>query len=131
MEKIYGEQYPKKDITEKIIGAAFVVHRKLGAGFAEKVYENALAQELRASTLSVEQQKELKVVYGGEFVGGFIVDILVENSVIVELKAVRFIENVHEKQLLNYLKAANLPVGLLLNFGNSSVQIKRKVYAVR
>lgn len=128
--KTYSKQeYPKKEITEKIIKAAFAVHNRLGSGFVEKVYENALTKELRTMGLNVEQQKQLKVIYGGEPVGDFIVDLLVEQSVVVELKAVRVMEKTYEEKLLHYLKASNLPVGLLLNFGNSSVQIKRKVYS--
>lgn len=128
--KVYSENnYPKKEITEKIIKAAFAVHNKLGAGFVEKVYENALVKELSGTGLKVEQQKRLKVVYGGESVGDFFVDLLVDNSVIVELKAIQILEKSFEDKLLHYLKVSNLPVGLLLNFGGSSVQIKRKVYS--
>ncbi len=128
--KVYSEKsYPKKNITEKIIRAASGVHNKLGSGFVEKVYENALAKELTATGLKVEQQKHMKVVYGGEPVGDFFVDLLVDSSVIVELKAVQTLEKSFEDKLLHYLKVSNLPVGLLLNFGGSSVQIKRKVYS--
>ena len=126
--KTYGEgEYPKKEITEKIINAAFTVHNKIGSGFVEKVYENALAKELQSRGLTVERQKRLNVIYGGDPVGDFYVDLLVEGSVVVELKAVRSMEKAYEDKLLHYLKASNLPVGLLLNFGAASVQIKRKV----
>ncbi len=126
--KTYTEgEYPKKHVTEKIIKAAFEVHNRLGSGFVEKVYENAMAKELQSMGLDVEQQKPLNVIYGGDPVGDFFVDLLVEKSVVVELKAVRTMEKSYEDKLLHYLKASNLPVGLLLNFGNSSVQIKRKV----
>jgi GxxExxY protein len=128
--KVYSENdYPKKEITKKVIKAAFVVHNTLGSGFVEKVYENALAKELRATGLNVEQQKQMKVVYGGEPVGEFIADMLVENSVVVELKAVHTLEKSFEDKLLHYLKVSNLPVGLLLNFGTSSVQVRRKIYS--
>jgi GxxExxY protein len=128
--KIYSEDnYPKRETTEKIIKAAFAVHNKLGSGFVEKVYENALAKELCTSGLTVEQQKQMKVVYGGEPVGDSIVDLLVDSSIIVELKAVHTLEKSFEDKLLHYLKVSNLPVGFLLNFGSSSVQIKRKVYS--
>ena len=128
--KEYGEkEYPKQEITEKIIKAAFTVHNRLGSGFVEKVYENALVKELQSMGLAVEQQKPLNVIYGGDPVGDFIVDLLVEESVVVELKAVRIMEKSYEDKLLHYLKASNLPVGLLLNFGNSSVQIRRKVFS--
>lgn len=126
--KTYAEgEYPKKEVTEKIIKAAFAVHNRLGSGFVEKVYENALVKELHSMGLAVEQQKRLNVIYGGDSVGDFIIDLLVEKSVVVELKAVRTMEKSYEDKLLHYLKASNLPVGLLLNFGNSGVQIKRKV----
>ena len=126
--KTYSEkEYPKQQITEKIIKAAFTVHNKLGAGFVEKVYENALVKELRGMGLGVEQQKTMMVRYGGELVGEFIADLLVDDSVIVELKAVRRLEKSFEDKLLHYLKTTALPVGLLLNFGGSSVQIRRKV----
>ena len=92
--KVYSENnYPKKEITEKIIRAAFAVHNKLGSGFVEKVYENALVKELSTAGLEVEQQKQMKVVYGGEPVGDFIVDLLVDGSIIVELKAVQIWKN--------------------------------------
>jgi GxxExxY protein len=122
------EEYPRQQITEKIIKAAFTVHNRLGAGFVEKVYESALVRELRGMGLDVEQQKRMKVMYGGESVGEFIADLLVDEYIIVELKAVRQLEKPFEDKLLHYLKATGLPVGLLLNFGASSVQIKRKVY---
>jgi GxxExxY protein len=127
MKEYSEENYPKREITEKIIKAAFTVHSNLGSGFVEKVYENALVKELKKLGLIAEQQKQMKVVYGGEPVGDFIVDILVNNTVIVELKAVRMLEKTFEDKLFHYLKVSDLPVGLLLNFGASSVQIKRKV----
>lgn len=126
--KAYSEkEYPKQDITEKIIKAAFIVHNSLGPGFVEKVYENALAKELHAMGVVVEQQKSLKVLYGGESVGIFSADLLVDQSVIVEVKAVRVLQESYGEKLIHYLKSSNLPVGLLLNFGTPSVQIRRKV----
>ncbi len=126
--KAYSEkEYPKQDITEKIIRAAFTVHNRLGPGFVEKVYENALAKELHAMGLVVEQQKGLKVLYGGESVGNFSADLLVDRSVIVEVKAVRVLQESYGEKLIHYLKSSNLPVGLLLNFGTPSIQIRRKV----
>ena len=126
--KAYSEkEYPKQDITEKIIQAAFGVHNRLGPGFVEKVYENALAKELSAMGIVVEQQKELKVLYGGARVGSFSADLLVDQSVIVEMKAVRVLQESYGEKLIHYLKSSNLPVGLILNFGTSSVQIRRKV----
>jgi GxxExxY protein len=121
-----GEEYPLKDITEKIIGAAFRVHNNLGGGFHEKVYENALMDELKIAGLHAEQQRQLTVLYGGKPVGDFFADILVERSVVLELKAVRMLEMSHEQQLLQYLKSSDMEVGLLINFG-PSVQIRRKI----
>jgi GxxExxY protein len=127
---MYGErkeEYPLSNLTEKIIGAAFQVHNRLGQGFQEKVYENALVEELRTNGLRVEQQKPLTVMYGGKPVGDFIADLLIEGSVLVELKANKTIDRSHENQLLNYLKSSGIEVGLLINFGES-VQIRRKIF---
>jgi hypothetical protein len=121
------EEYPLSNLTEKIIGAAFQVHNRLGQGFQEKVYENALVKELRTNGLRVEQQKPLTVMYGGKPVGDFIADLLIEGNVLVELKANKTIDRSHENQLLNYLKSSGIEVGLLINFGES-VQIRRKIF---
>ena len=99
----------------------------LGPGFLEKVYENALAHELRSAGLAVEQQKALKVYYRDIVVGEYMADLLVEGLVVVELKAVRAFDDIHLAQCLNYLKATGLKVGLLINFGTRKVQIKRVV----
>jgi len=115
-------------ITEKIIACAYAVSNELGAGFLEKVYENALVIELRKMGLHVEQQKSLSVTYHEQIVGEYIADLLVENNVIVELKATRELDTVHQAQLLNYLKAAGIHTGLLLNFGTARIGIKRMVY---
>ena len=114
-------------LTEKIIGCAFKVHNTLGCGFLEKVYENALAHELRKNSLSVEQQKPIQVIYDKIVVGDYIADILVESAVILELKAIKAIDKIHEAQLLNYLKATGLNLGLILNFGQPKLQIRRFV----
>ena len=119
--------YPFKDITEKIIGAAFRVHNRLGSGFLEKVYENALAKELIDLGLKAEQQKPLEVNYGGKPIGNFSVDLLVEDNIVVELKAVHSLDKSFEKKLLHYLKVSGFPVGLLINFGKK-VEVKRKVF---
>ena len=115
-------------VTEKIIACAYAVSNELGVGFLEKVYENALTIELRNLGLHVEQQKSLTVSYHEQVVGEYIADLLVEDCVIVELKAVREFDAVHQAQLLNYLKAAGIHTGLLLNFGTSRIGIKRMVY---
>jgi len=115
------------DITGKIIGAFFKVYNTLGYGFNEKVYENALAIELRKAGLKVVKQQEIVVYYDGENVGDYRMDIVVNDVVIVELKAVRELAEEHEAQLLNYLKATTIAVGLLLHFGVKA-EHKRKVY---
>jgi GxxExxY protein len=115
------------DITEKVIGCAYMVTNTLGHGFLEKVYENALAYELRKTGLVVEQQRSIKVRYDGIVVGDYMADLLIEGQVMVELKAVKFLDNIHVAQCLNYLKATGLKVCLLLNFGVPKVQIRRIV----
>ncbi len=115
------------DITGKIIGAFFKVYNTLGYGFNEKVYENALVIELRKAGLKAVEQQEIMVYYDGENVGDYRTDIVVNDVVIVELKAVHELAKEHEAQLLNYLKATTVEVGLLLNFGIKA-EHKRKVY---
>ena len=115
------------DITGKVIGAFFKVYNTLGYGFSEKVYENALAIELRKAGLELVKQQEIVVYYEGENVGDYRTDIVVNDAVIVELKAVRELADEHEAQLLNYLKATTIEVGLLLNFG-ARAEHKRKIY---
>ncbi len=117
------------DITEKIIGAAFGVHNALGKRLSEKTYENALALKLLNLGLRISQQKELPVVFEGQKVGEQVVDLLVEESVVVEIKAVQNISKSHEAQLLGYLKNTHFQVGLLLNFGDR-VEFKRFVYSI-
>ena len=115
-------------ISEKVIGSAYKVFGDtLGVGFLEKVYENALSVELKKTGLKVSQQKAIKVYYSNSLVGEYFIDLLVEDQVIVELKCIDTSEfhNKHQAQLINYLKASNLELGLLLNFGNSKLQIKR------
>ncbi|MCB0196506.1 MAG: GxxExxY protein [Anaerolineae bacterium] len=112
-------------LTHKIIGAAYKVHNQLGAGFLEKVYENALRLELNKQGLAVEQQVPIAVYYENEIVGDYYADLWVEKRIIVEIKAIRTLAKEHEVQLVNYLNAVGLDIGLLLNFG-PSVQVKRK-----
>lgn len=102
-------------ISEKIIGAAYKVSNTLGAGFLEKVYENAMAHQLRKDTIRIEQQKPIKVYYDNIVVGDYFADLIVEESVIVELKTVKRIENIHLAQTLNYLKATKLKLGLIIH----------------
>ncbi|RZB33480.1 MAG: hypothetical protein SRB2_04033 [Desulfobacteraceae bacterium Eth-SRB2] len=115
------------DLTEKIIKAAYKVHNVLGFGFLEKVYQNALIIELRKMGLSILSEEPITVYYENEIVGEYVADIVVEGKVILELKAVKELIEIHEVQLVNYLKATSIEVGLLINFGHS-VQIKRKVF---
>ena len=114
-----------EELTKKVIGCAFKVHNSLGSGFLEKVYENALRIELSRAGLGVEQQIPIQVYYQGEVIGDFVSDLLVEKRLIVELKAIEKLTKLHEAQLVNYLTATGLDIGLLINFGKS-VQIKRK-----
>jgi GxxExxY protein len=115
------------EITYKINGAIFEVNRILGAGFLEKVYENALLKELRNRDLKAEGQVPLNVKYKGEVVGEYVVDVLVEEKIIIELKAIEQLQKIHEAQLLNYLKATGIKVGLLVNFKYPRAEIKRMV----
>ncbi len=114
-------------LTGRVIGCAYTVSNTLGCGFLEKVYENALAVELRKAGLRVEQQCAVLVRYSGEVVGEYVVDLLVEGTVLVELKAVRELDAIHEAQCLNYLRATGLRVCLLLNFGTPRLQRRRFV----
>ena len=114
-----------EELTKKVIGCAFKVHNSLGSGFIEKVYENALRIELSGAGLRVEQQIPIQVYYQGEVIGDFVSDLLVEKRLVVELKAIEKLTKLHEAQLVNYLTATGLDIGLLINFGKS-VQIKRK-----
>jgi len=115
------------EVTEKIIKAFYTVYNALGYGFSEKVYENALAVELRNMGVQVVQQSPITVYYAGQVVGEYVADLLVEGTVIVELKAAQCLTDEHEAQLLNYLKATTIEVGLVLNFGPKP-EFKRKAY---
>ncbi len=117
--------FADKEITEKIIGCAFAVHRKLGPGFLEKVYENAMMVELNKAGHIVRQQVPVAVYYDGEQIGEYFADLVVENRILCELKANLTLAPEHEVQLVNYLTATKLDIGLLLNFGKS-VTVKRK-----
>ncbi|MCK4661860.1 MAG: GxxExxY protein [Bacteroidales bacterium] len=118
--------YLHTDVTSKILKAYFNVFNQLGYGFLEKVYENAMLIELKSFGLICEKQKPIRVYYNEQLVGDYYADIIVENKVIIELKAVENIVPEHEVQLVNYLKATEIEVGLLLNFGTKP-QYKRRV----
>ena len=115
-------------VSDRIIGCAFTVANTLGFGFMKKVYENALAHELRKTGLSVEQQYGISIIYDGLIVGDYVADLLVGRRILVELKAVKALDAVHAAQCLNYLRATGMPVCLLLNFGRSRLEIRRLVW---
>ena len=115
------------ELTEKIIACAYRVYNKMGFGFLESVYEKCLTIELSKSGLRVETQKPITVFYEGEIVGEFFSDILVNDTVILELKSVRKIAKAHEVQLVNYLVTTGKEIGLLINFGEQKVEVKRKL----
>ena len=120
-------EFKHTDTTELIIKAFYKVYNTLGYGFLEKAYRNALAIELRKLGLEAIQEARIAVYYGGEVVGEYFADLLVDGAVIVELKAVKRLSEEHEAQLLNYLKATRFEVGLLLNFGPKP-EIKRRAF---
>ena len=114
-----------KDISEKIINAAMEVHTSLGTGFQEVIYQRALEIEMTSVGLTCEREKEMPIFYKGQQIGARRVDFFVENKIMVELKAVVDLENVHLAQAINYLEAYNMEIGLLINFGAKSLQFKR------
>lgn len=116
-----------EELTEKIIGVFYDVYNEPGHGFLESVYENAMVIELRGKGLRVEQQYQIPVWFRGNKVGSFCADLIVDGKIIIELKAVRSIDPSHEAQLLNYLRATEIEVGLLLNFGVKP-EMKRRIY---
>jgi GxxExxY protein len=120
-------QYRHQDVTQQIVDAFYAVYNSLGYGFLERVYENSMAIQLRARGLKAQQQASIQVYYRGEVVGEYFADLLIEDKIIVELKAVASLLPIHEAQLLNYLKATPFEVGLLLNFGPSATK-KRKIF---
>ncbi len=119
--------YEHSDITEKIIKAAHNVHNTLGYGFLEKVYHKAMVIELQNIGLSAVAEKPITVHYANQIAGEYFADIVVSDKVIVEIKAVQTLNPAHEVQMVNYLKATNIDVGLLLNFGES-LSVKRKIF---
>ncbi|HTB42826.1 MAG TPA: GxxExxY protein [Acetobacteraceae bacterium] len=114
-------------ISNRIIGCAFTVANTLGIGFLERVYENALAFELRASGFAVEQQRGVTVRYKDILVGEYFTDLLVEGAVLVELKTVKALESAHRAQCINYLRATGMHLCLLINFGTSRLEVRRVV----
>lgn len=119
--------YLLKDKTQKIIKCFYEVYNTLGYGFLEKVYENAMFYELKGNGFYCEKQKKIKVIYKGDEVGEYYADLLVDNEIILELKAAEALCKENEYQLINYLKATNIEIGLLLNFGEKP-EIRRKIF---
>jgi GxxExxY protein len=118
-----------KEITHKIIGCAMKVHSTLGNGFQEVIYQRALTIEMKKEELSFKREMEMDILYDGQHIGTRRVDFFVEDEIMVEIKAVIQLEDVHLAQAMNYCQAYNLPIGLLINFGSKSLQFKR-VYNV-
>lgn len=114
-------------ITEAVIGCAYTVVSNLGSGFLEKVYENSLVHELKKSGLMALQQHSIKVSYDGIEVGDYVADLLVENQVLIELKTVKALDDIHRAQCMNYLKATGHTVCLLIDFGSPKLEVKRIV----
>jgi GxxExxY protein len=114
-------------ITEKIIGCGFKISNSLGGGFLERVYENALAHELEKCGLHSIQQQKITVWYDGIVVGDYLADLVVEDCILVELKSIKALNNLHFAQCINYLKATRLKVCLLMNFGNPKMEFKRLI----
>jgi GxxExxY protein len=120
-----NEKYKYSDLTAKIIGCAMTVHKTLGNGFQEVIYQRALQIEMREAGISFNREFEMPIFYRGQQIGTRRVDFLVEGIISVELKAVINLEDVHLAQAINYLEAYNLEIGLLINFGNTSLAFKR------
>lgn len=127
MKPVVNTDYKYSDITGRIIGCAMDVHRYLGNGFQERIYQRALAIEMSRQGLSFVEEHEMTIMYKGEYAGKRRVDFLVESVVSVEIKARTQLENDHLNQGINYLEALHLQVGLLLNFGAKSLQFKRLI----
>jgi GxxExxY protein len=120
-----NENYPLSELTSKIIGCAIEVHKHLGNGFQEKIYQRSLAFEMQDQSVLFQREKNMLVFYKNREVGTRRVDFFVEQKVMVEIKAIITLEDVHLAQAINYLEAYNLPIGLLINFGSAKLQIKR------
>ena len=121
------KKFPHQDLTKSIIGIYYNVYNELGFGFLEKVYHKALLIELRKNGYKIDSEKKVNVYYKNEVVGEYIPDVIINEAVIVELKCVEYLTDIHENQLLNYLKATDCEVGLILNFGKDP-QFIRKIF---
>jgi GxxExxY protein len=125
---MYGNKYDFEELSGKIIGSAIEVHKTLGSGFIESVYHNAMKLELTDRDIPFETEKHVRIFYKNNQVGEHRVDLVFNNEIVVELKAVSDISDRHEKQIISYLKATGIKVGLILNFSNAKVDIKRIVF---
>ncbi|HOS49269.1 MAG TPA: GxxExxY protein [Bacteroidia bacterium] len=125
MSTMIKNEYPESELTGKIIGCAMEVHKFLGNGFQEFIYQRALAIELKNEGIEFSREHEMDIFYKGEKIGKRRVDFFIENKIMVELKAVIQLEDVHFAQAINYLEAYKMSVGLLINFGSKSLQFKR------
>jgi len=125
MINMIDEKYKHSEITSKIIGCAMIVHKTLGNGFQEVIYQRVLEIEMRLANLNFNREFEMQIIYREEQIGTRRVDFLVENTISVELKAITKLEEVHFAQAINYLEAYNLEIGLLINFGETSLNFKR------
>ena len=123
------KKFPHQELTKSIIGIYYNVYNELGFGFLEKVYHKALLIELKNNGYKIDSEKKVNVYYKNEIVGEYIPDIIINDSVIVELKCVEYLTDIHENQLLNYLKATDCEVGLILNFGKDP-QFIRKIFTI-
>ncbi|MEO8665551.1 MAG: GxxExxY protein [Ignavibacteria bacterium] len=121
------DEYKLKVLTEKIIGCCFKVYNKMGFGYLESVYEKCLMIEFRKSNIGAEFQKPITVSYDGYVVGEFYADVLIEDNIIIEVKSIRQLSKIHEMQLVNYLVSTGKDIGLLINFGEERVEVKRKL----
>jgi GxxExxY protein len=121
------KNFPHQELTKSIIGIYYNVYNELGFGFLEKVYHKSLLIELKRNGYKIDSEKKVNVYYKNEIVGEYIPDIIINDSVIVELKCVEYLTDIHENQLLNYLKATDCEVGLILNFGKDT-QFIRKIF---
>jgi GxxExxY protein len=124
---MHADEGTLNELSHQVIGCALIVARTLGTGFAEKVYENALAHDLRKAGLTAAQQRGIDVWYDGVIIGEFAIDLLVGDELLVELKTVRVLDDSHRAQCLNYLKATGLKLCLLINFGAPRLEVKRIV----
>jgi len=125
MSSIINEQYKYSDLTSKIIGCAMTVHKEMKSGFQEVIYQRALEIEMKIASISFTREHEMPIFYKTELIGTRRVDFLVQGIISVELKAISTLEDLHLAQAINYLEAYNLEIGLLINFGEQSLNFKR------